>query len=347
MHGASLVGEAIRGSTRVNEMFDCRYINLSTSESIADIGRWSLRKLRTMTSLRRRVRRALSEFRPDWVYMTPAARGLGFKKDYLLARMIKRRGFKLVVHFHNKGVASASDPLSRLLYRDFFRGVSVIQLSRTLYPDIREYVAPEQVYVCPNGIMDTAASFALRRDNPVCHILYLSHLQVAKGILDLLDACRILREAGGRFVLDIAGGPSGEISPERLSDEISSRGLTDVCNCLGWVDGPSKEQAFRQADIFVFPTQYEAFGLVALEAMMYRLPVVATDEGSLREIVADGESGLIVPRCDASALAEALGRLLSDAPLRERMGAAGRARFEQSFTEEAFLQRFVEILRQL
>ena len=307
----------------------------------------SLRKLRTMADLRRRVRRSLSEFRPDLVYMTPAACGLGFKKDYLLARMIKRRGFKVVVHFHNKGVAAASDPLSRLLYKDFFRDVKVILLSRALYPDIREYVAPEQVFICPNGIKDTAASIAVHRDNPICHILYLSHLQVAKGILDLLDACRILREAGRRFVLDIAGGPSGEISRERLSEEISGRGLTDVCNCLGWVDGPSKEQAFMQADVFVFPTRYEAFGLVALEAMMYRLPVVATDEGSLREIVTDGESGLIVPRCDASALAEGLGKLLSDAPVRERMGAVGRARFEQLYTEEAFLQRFVDILLQL
>ena len=346
VHGASVVGEAIRSSERVNGTFACRYVNLSTSASVADIGRLSLRKLKTLTGLYRSVDRELREFRPDLVYITPAARGMGFLKDYFLARRIRRKGFPLVAHYHNKGVAEATGPHWKAMYRDFFAGMRVILLSDALYPDIAQYVPRERVFVCPNGIPDMQV-VPTREKNSVCHILYLSHLLVAKGIFDLLDACKMLKDSGFRFVLDIAGGPSGEISEARLQEEIAARGLSDATRCHGFLSGEEKDRIFSQADVFAFPTRNEAFGLVAVEAMAYGLPVVATREGGLVDIVADGETGYLVARQDAAALADAIGKLLSDKDLRERMGAAGRARFEQKFTREAFLDRFVEILQSL
>jgi glycosyltransferase involved in cell wall biosynthesis len=85
-------------------------------------------------------------------------------------------------------------------------------------------------------------------------------------------------------------------------------------------------------DVCIHPSVDEAFGIVLLEAMAARKPVVATQVGGIPEIVGDGITGLLVPPRDPSAIADAVCALLRDEPLRKRMGAAGRVRVEREFT---------------
>jgi glycosyltransferase involved in cell wall biosynthesis len=75
---------------------------------------------------------------------------------------------------------------------------------------------------------------------------------------------------------------------------------------------------------------------VAIEAMMFGLPVVATDWRGLPDIVLNGETGFLVPPKDAKSIAERLERLISDPDLRRTMGAAGRRRYQEKFTIEKF-----------
>jgi len=81
----------------------------------------------------------------------------------------------------------------------------------------------------------------------------------------------------------------------------------------------------------VHPARWEGFGLALLEAMLASKPVVATNVSSIPEIVVDGETGVLVPPRDASALAAAIDRLVADPALRRRMGEAGRARVDAVF----------------
>jgi glycosyltransferase involved in cell wall biosynthesis len=83
---------------------------------------------------------------------------------------------------------------------------------------------------------------------------------------------------------------------------------------------------------------------VAIEAMMFGLPVVATNWRGLPDIVVDGETGFLVPPKDAKSIAERLERLISDQDLRRIMGAAGRRRYEQNFTVEKFRNSMEEVL---
>ena len=85
-------------------------------------------------------------------------------------------------------------------------------------------------------------------------------------------------------------------------------------------------------DVCLHPSVDEAFGIVLLEAMAARKPVVATNVGGIPEIVEDGRTGLLVSPRDPSAIVDAVCALLGDEPLRKRMGAAGRARVEREFT---------------
>jgi glycosyltransferase involved in cell wall biosynthesis len=105
---------------------------------------------------------------------------------------------------------------------------------------------------------------------------------------------------------------------------VQAGGLSERVELLGArADIP---ELLARSDVFVLSSRSEGFPVSILEAMAAGLPVVATDVGGVAEAVEDGETGFLVPAADSEALAGALERLVSDADLRRRLGAAGRAR---------------------
>jgi glycosyltransferase involved in cell wall biosynthesis len=94
-------------------------------------------------------------------------------------------------------------------------------------------------------------------------------------------------------------------------------------------------RAYNEAQVMVSPSLYEGFGLPAAEAQGCGTPVVATTAGAFPEVIADDETGILVPPADARALADAIQRLLSDPARRTAMGAAGARRIEDHFSWRA------------
>lgn len=120
-----------------------------------------------------------------------------------------------------------------------------------------------------------------------------------------------------------------------------------MVNYWGRKYGCDKEEYWRSADIFVFPTLNEAFGLVLLEAMEHGLPCVGTDEGGINDIIDNGKTGFLVPSRDAESLSESIGKLLNDSCMREKMGDRGRRVFEQRYTQDFFEENMLHILNQV
>jgi glycosyltransferase involved in cell wall biosynthesis len=85
------------------------------------------------------------------------------------------------------------------------------------------------------------------------------------------------------------------------------------------VDQPALARVYRDADIFVFPSSYEGFGLAIVEAMAGRLPIVTTPVGVAADALTDGESALFVPKRNAPAIVAAVERLMGDDALRARL----------------------------
>src|SRR5687768_4892209 len=96
-----------------------------------------------------------------------------------------------------------------------------------------------------------------------------------------------------------------------------------------------RSRVVAAADVFALPSWTEGFPLVVLEAMALGRPVVATAVGGTPELVADGETGLLVPPRDVAALTASLKRVLDDEGLRRRLGEAGRRRVAERFSPEA------------
>ena len=348
IHGAAMMGKYIQESELINSSFDCFCINLATAGSLSDIGHVSLEKLLKYLLLLRYISHVVKEIRPELVYITPNAGGKAFFKDFIVVQMLKSMGCKIIAHYHNKGVSAyQSKWIYNFLYKRFFSNLKVILLAENLYKDIAKYVKREDVYICPNGIPSSCKEeMEARRNNVIPHLLFLSNLLISKGVIVLLDALKILKEKEYTFVCQFIGGETAEINAVQFFEEVNKRELSYLVNYVGRKVREEKEAFFRQADIFVFPTYYETFGLVNLEAMEYKLPVISTNEGGIPDIVKDGENGLICEKQNPVSLADCIAKLLDDEELRVKMGSAGHEKFCREFTLDKFENRMRDILNQ-
>lgn len=208
---------------------------------------------------------------------------------------------------------------------------------------------PERVVELPFGV-DTdffspgpslRSRFSVPEDAEI--ILFVGGLDRAhafKGIPELLRATATLKPSAH---LLIVGDGDLRTSYESLSAEL---GLRERTHFLGKVDQATLRDAFRSADVFAFPSTSvaEAFGLAALEAEACGVPVVASDLPGVRTVVRQGETGLLVPPRDVTALASALSTLLSDRLLREKMREAA-LRQAELFSWDKHLDRLIETYR--
>jgi glycosyltransferase involved in cell wall biosynthesis len=125
--------------------------------------------------------------------------------------------------------------------------------------------------------------------------------------------------------LDLVGPRDIEPSfNRRLVRLINAHHLTDRVTFHGLVSSQALARLYASADIFVFPSRYEGYGIVLAEAMKAGLPIVAADNGPVAEILTNNENALIVPALDSEALAGAIRKLAEDSAMRERFGRRSR-----------------------
>jgi glycosyltransferase involved in cell wall biosynthesis len=178
-------------------------------------------------------------------------------------------------------------------------------------------------------------------------LISVGRLVAFKGFDVLIDACAQLQRAGIDFALEIIGdGP--------LRDELQTRvAENDLAEKVVFAGERSQDYVLKSlaaSDIFVLAAMVDArgasdvFPTVIAEAMTYGKPVVSTTVAGIPELVAQDETGLLVPPRNTEALAAAIGRLIRDPELRSRFGRAGRSRIEERFTIEKTIESLLQHL---
>jgi glycosyltransferase involved in cell wall biosynthesis len=230
-------------------------------------------------------------------------------------------------------------------------------------------VPDERIHSVPNGVADPFPD-GLRREprgraEPLT-VLYLGMLFEPKGFLDLLRAAAEFRDSdppvhfvfagewyseddrreavrvGAELGIEIVEGAGAEAEPG--SGQEPGRSKPPLVAFPGRVDGEAKRALFEAADLLVFPGyQPEGLPLVILEAMAAGLPVISTDTGATRDVVVDGETGMIVEKERPDELSAAIRRLADDEALRLRLGGAGRERYLEEYTREQSTRRLVAL----
>ncbi len=180
-------------------------------------------------------------------------------------------------------------------------------------------VIAEELFAYANG---TETSIKHEIDGPI--VLFVGRLEHGKGVLLLLRAARrILADVpNAHFVL--AGARHPALAEKEIGKLLHELPDPKRIHLLGHVPWERLLQWYSKAALCVLPSYYETFGLAALEAMAFGLPVVALSAGALPEVVEDQTTGLLVPPQDEAALAEAILRLLRNPDMGHRLGENGR-----------------------
>src|SRR5262249_21811001 len=172
-----------------------------------------------------------------------------------------------------------------------------------------------------------------------CHLLFLGYLSARKGVPELLQALASLPTMTRPWHATLAGdGPIDEF--RKLAKNL---GILAKVSFPGWVDEARVRALCGHADLLVLPSHAEGLAMSVLEGMSHGLAVIATPVGAHPEVIEPEVSGLFVPPGDAPALAGALGRVINDESLRERLGRGGRERFLAEFAVRVYASRLTNL----
>jgi glycosyltransferase involved in cell wall biosynthesis len=193
------------------------------------------------------------------------------------------------------------------LARPILRRARLVIAASTALAEAARRLGGRDVRVIPSGV-DIPDSVGEPDEPP--HVLFAGRLSAEKGILELVEAAR------GLPLVVVGDGP--------LRDRVPG--------ALGFVPHDELVRLYERAAVVACPSRREGYGVVCAEAMASGRPVVASAVGGLRDLVVDGETGLLVAPGDVAALRAALERLLGDPVLRLRLGQAARARAREGFS---------------
>jgi len=228
----------------------------------------------------------------------------------------------------------------------------------------RQPIADAKMAVVLNGIEPPAPRNASRREatrrelaeragiaygDDLLVVVCVANLRAMKGHSALVAALPRLRRP--RLLTVCAGADGPGYSPaftsaqRELEATIAGGEFHPPFVFLGQVQDPGPY--YEAADLATLPSEHEGLPASLIEGLSHGLPLVATTVGGIPEIICDGREGFLVPPRDAEALAEAMGRLIADSELRERMGSAGLARFHAEFALQSMIDRLNALYRGL
>jgi glycosyltransferase involved in cell wall biosynthesis len=167
-------------------------------------------------------------------------------------------------------------------------------------------------------------------------VLYFGGLKPRKNLPLLLEVWAAAARAHRDARLVIAGG--GALLPS-LRARAAALGAADSVRFTGYVPEAEKPDHFNLADVFLFPSAMEGFGLSVVEAMASGVPVIGSDRGSIPEILIDGEGGFVCDPADPTRFVERLQHLLAEGHLRQKLGAAARERTERLYRWDVCVDR--------
>jgi glycosyltransferase involved in cell wall biosynthesis len=207
------------------------------------------------------------------------------------------------------------------LVRPVLRRAQLVLAASHALADAARALGAREVRVVASGV-SIPTSVGEPEEPP--HVLYVGRLSAEKGVLELVEAAR------GLPLRVVGDGP--------LRDRISG--------AVGFVPPGELGRWYERAAVVVAPSRREGYGVVAREAMAWGRPVVASAVGGLLDAVEDDVTGLRVAPGDVPALRAALERLLEDASLRARLGAAAREKAQREFSFDAAADALLAVYRE-
>ncbi len=228
------------------------------------------------------------------------------------------------------------------------RADRIIAISESTRNDlVRVYgVSREKIKVIPLGVEESfrpvdgkEARERVKQDHGIDapFILYVGQIREQKNISRLLDAFRLVRDSGVKHGLVLSGHTMRGSEHYDLQAEVTKRGLArSVTHVSGYQETADLALLYNAADLLVYPSLYEGFGLPILEAMACGTPVVASNTSSMPEVA--GEAGVLVDPYDVNGMADAMHSVVADRGLHARLSSRGLEQAGRFSWREAALE---------
>lgn len=202
----------------------------------------------------------------------------------------------------------------------------------------------KDVRLFPNCIkVKTEAAVSENPFNPddfnVLSVTRLSRSERLKGIDTVIKAMALLKNEIPNIKYCVIGKGEDVERLKKLADDLS---VSEYVDFLGFVD--DIDAYYQHCDLFILPSKKEGFGIVYLEAMQYKKPVIAVNYGGPTDVIVDGETGFLCEYDDVQCLAEKIKTLHDDQPLSAKLGQSGYERLMERFTFEHFTQNLFTVV---
>src|SRR5690625_2024869 len=347
--GATVMNERIYKSSSIRDSFYTDFIRVSYLRDRDDFGIFSVRKLVAIVNTIAAILKKLITNKPDLFYFQVTPNGVGFVRDSIYILLVNLFKVPIVLHMRGKWVTSSINSYWRRKYYEFILRYTSLICHSDIVSKAFTHVFKGPYHVVENGIpVDVTEDQILHKsDSDIPKLIYLSTLMKNKGIFDFVEALGILKRENLRFEAIIIGEAKNDNTLAKLRKLIDEKGLSESVLILGSKFGEEKFTHLVDSDIFIFPTLFEAFGNVVLEAFQAQLPVVATKEGSLPIIIDNGVDGLLYEKGNVHELSKKIKKLILNPDLRRSMGKKGRKKFLERYTFQNFEVRMTNTLNRI
>ncbi|TKD65093.1 glycosyltransferase [Flavobacterium sp. ASW18X] len=327
------------------QSLDIYHSRMNFSKDIDTVGKFKILKIFKLFSLVLDIAYKRFRYGIKNLYYPPAGpSNVAIYRDVIILLMVRWLFSRTIYHFRAGGVSEQIKTYKgwkkKLVDHVYANPDLSIRLS-SKNPEDGKYFNCKKDVVIPNGIKDFSITNISSIKEGNC-ILFVGALKLTKGILVLLQAAKILKEKNINFKIKFMGKFDTAEFKNTCVNYIKENDLTEYIEFLGVKTAQEKWTYYANADVLCFPTFYECetFGNVLIEAMQFKLPVVATFWRGVPDIVLNNETGLLVPIKNHDLLANALLKLLMDDKLRLTMGTKGRERYLNYFTEDKYYTNF-------
>lgn len=261
----------------------------------------------------------------------------------LAARMGKGK-FIFTPHFHPGETGWGGEKRQRIrgLYDKYFSGRVINTADKIICVSKGEMnyavdagFSKEKIVIVPDSVdisrFDNIqkGSFKERYDIEGDFILFVGRLAKNKGLEYLIEALPRVLQRFPETKSVLIGEDEGML--QKLLGRAKNFRVEDKVLFMGTLDDEDVSRAYMDCSVFVLPSEFEAFGIVLIEAMAAEKPCVATKVGGVPYVIKDGETGILVDYADSRKLAEAVCNLLDDEDKRNSFGKAGKTWVEKNF----------------
>jgi len=298
------------------------------------------RRIFSLIGLYFRSKKIISQIKPDVVHSHSIDMG------FVLSSACRKYNIPIINTFHG-GIFSITDRDKKrsfieryLIKKAKFKVITTpnkkdLKLAKGVYNNL--------VYI-PNGVDLSKFKNIKHKINKTPKILFVGRIDRLKGLDYLIDSAKILQDKKIEFEIELVGdGKDMEMYKERVKE----MNLNKKIKFLGRKSPEDTLKHYQTADIFVLPSLDESFGIVLIEAMACKKPVIGTKVGGIPYVINPNKDGLLVPPKNPQALADAIIKILKNPKLAKQMGEAGYKKVKENFTWSIQVDKTNKLLKEL